>query len=115
MEKLKAILALFKQGHSVVDPALWKNRQITATILAGVILAIINVLAAFGFSIPIDPDTANAIAAGVIGLVNVILTMTTSKKVGIPAVEEPDPLPELSDSTIKHLEEYEKFKKLNNE
>jgi hypothetical protein len=115
MEKLKAILALFRQGNAVVDPQLWKNRQITATVLAGVILALAHVLAVFGFVIPVDMDTANAIAATVIGLVNIVLTMTTSKTVGIPAVETPDPLPELNDSVIDHLEEYEKFKKLNNE
>lgn len=115
MEKLKAILALFRQGNAVADPALWKNRQITATVLAGLILAVINLLAAFGFSIPIDPDTANAVAAGIIGIVNVILTMTTSKTVGIAPVEVPEQSPKFTDSNIKHLEEYEKFKKLNNE
>lgn len=115
MDKLKSILNLFRKGNAVLDPALWKNRQITATVLAGVILALINVLSAFGFAIPIDVETANAIAAGLIGLVNVILTMTTTDKIGLPAVEVSEPPPKFSDSNIKHLEEYEKFKKLNNE
>lgn len=115
MKKLKSILALFKQGNSVADPAKWKNRQVTATILAGVILALVHVLSAFGFAVPIDMDSASAIAAGVIAVVNVVLTFTTTDKIGLPAKETPEPLPQLSDSTIKHLEEYDKFKKLNNE
>lgn len=115
MDKIKSILNLFRKGSAVLEPAKWKNRQITATVLAGAILALINVLSAFGFAIPIDVETANAIAAGLIGLVNVVLTMTTTDKIGLPAVEEVEPLPKLPDSTIKHLEEYEKFKKLNNE
>ena len=110
MDKLKSILDLFRKGNAVLDPALWKNRQITATVLAGVILALVHVLSAFGFAVPIDMDTANAIAAGVIGLVNVVLTMTTTDKIGLPV--EPEVKEE---ADIKHMEAYEKFKKLNNE
>ena len=115
MDKLKSILDLFRKGNAVLDPALWKNRQITATVLAGVILALVHVLSAFGFAVPIDMDTASAIAAGVIGLVNVVLTMTTTDKIGLPVVE-PVVEPEVKqEADIKHMEAYEKFKKLNNE
>ena len=84
MNKLSAIWGLFKQGQSVSDPTRWKNRQITATVLAAFVLALVNVSAAFGYSIPIDADTANAIAAGIIAVVNVILTITTTEKIGVP-------------------------------
>ena len=84
MNKLLAIWQLFKQGNSVADATAWKNRQISVTVLAGVILAAINVLSSFGLSVPIDVETANAIAGGVIAVVNVVLTLTTSDKVGIP-------------------------------
>lgn len=82
MNKLFSILALFRKGQSVLDPALWKNRQIKVTVLSGVILAVVNVIAAFGMSIPVDIEMANTIAAGIITVVNIILTMTTSEKVG---------------------------------
>lgn len=85
MNKLLAIWELFKQGNAVANPQLWKTHQINATILGACILALINVFSAFGLSIPVDAATANAIAGGVIAVVNVVLTLTTSDKVGIPS------------------------------
>lgn len=85
MAKLFSLLGLFRQGAVVADPKKWKERQITATVLAGLLLAIVNVLGAFGYVLPIDTETANAIAAGIIAVVNVILSITTTDKVGLPA------------------------------
>lgn len=85
MNKLSALFNLFRKGSSVSDPAAWKNKQITATVLGAFILALINVLAAFGYALPIDTETANAIAGGIIAIVNVLLTVTTTEKVGLPA------------------------------
>lgn len=83
MNKLSALLLLFRKGAVVSDPTAWKKRQITATVLGAFILAIINVLAAFGYALPIDTETANAIAGGIIAVVNVLLTVTTTDKVGL--------------------------------
>lgn len=85
MNKLSALFNLFRKGSSVSDPAAWKNKQITATVLGAFILALINVLAAFGYALPIDTETANAIAGGIIAFINVLLTVTTTDKVGLPA------------------------------
>lgn len=85
MNKLSALFNLFRKGSSVSDPTAWKNKQITATVLGAFILALINVLAAFGYALPIDTETANAIAGGIIAIVNVLLTVTTTDKVGLPA------------------------------
>lgn len=93
MQKITALWALFRQGQSVADPALWKTRQITATVLAGVLVALVNAAAAFGVDIPLDLDTANAIAAGVIGVFNVVYTVTTTDKVGLPPKPETDSSP----------------------
>ena len=107
MNKLLAIWQLFKQGNSVADAAAWKNRQISVTVLAGVILAVINVLSSFGLSVPIDVETANAIAGGVIAVVNVVLTLTTSDKVGIPDKSTEDKLKEeTKDETNEHKETF---------
>lgn len=88
MNKIAVLFALFRKGASVSDPTLWKNRQITVTVLAGLLVAIVNTLAAFGYSLPLDVDTANTIAAGILAVVNTILTVTTTDKVGFPAVED---------------------------
>ncbi len=83
LEKLKAFYALFEQGKAVANPAAWKAHQITATMLGGLFIAIVQMLKAFGHDLPIDSDTATSIAGGIIAAVNVVLTVTTSKSVGI--------------------------------
>lgn len=83
MDKISAIWQLFKVGSSVSNPELWKKRQIKATVLGAVILAIVNLLAAFGHSIPIDTTTANSIAGGILAVINVVLTITTTDKIGM--------------------------------
>jgi hypothetical protein len=93
MEKIKAIWSLFKQGESVADPAKWKARQITVTMLAGLLMAAVQLARAFGHEIPIDNETAMAIAGGAIAVFNTVFTITTSKTVGVPtrAVREAEP------------------------
>lgn len=126
MDKLKALFGLFRKGSAVLDPAKWKERQITATVLAGVILALVHVAAAFGFVLPVDMEIANSIAAGIIAVVNVVLTITTTDKVGLPSKQvdlpqiDPDSILPPEDqikqgADIKHMEAYERFKKQNNE
>jgi hypothetical protein len=116
MNKLKALFSLFRQGTSVLDPKKWKERQITATVLAGLILAVVHVAAAFGYALPVDMETANSIAAGIIAAVNVVLTITTTDKIGLPSkqVELPqiDPdsiLPSEPEATVNHKEAYARF------
>lgn len=90
MTKLGAIFDLFRKGESVANKEAWKNGQITATALAGVVMAVANVATAYGYALPagIDPDTVTAIAGGVIGLVNLVLTYITSEKVGLLPAKE---------------------------
>ena len=83
MSKILALWNLLKQGRVVANATAWKNRQITVTVLAGVILAIVNTMAAFGYSLPVDTETANAVAAGIIAVANVVLTVVTTDKIGI--------------------------------
>ena len=100
MNKLMALFDLFRKGVSVSDPVLWKTRQIKSTVLAAFILAVINVVAVFGYSIPIDTETANLIAAGIIALVNTVLTITTTNKIGIDKVEDTKAIPQADIPTV---------------
>lgn len=84
MGKLLAILDLFRKGSSVADPALWKTGQITATSIAALFVAISHIATAFGYSLPIDQSAADAVAGGLVALLNVVLTVTTSKTIGLP-------------------------------
>ena len=83
MNKIAAILNLFRKGAVISDAALWKQRQVTATVLGSVIMAVVGVLNAYGYNLPIDNETALAIAGGVLGIINVCLTYVSSDKVGV--------------------------------
>ena len=82
-KKAKAAFTLLQKGKAVADPAKWKSRQITATMLTGVIWAVIQAAEAFGYAIPVDEATVDSIAVGVLALVNWVLTLSTSEKVGM--------------------------------
>ena len=83
IKKITTSMTLLKRGKVVADPANWKSRQITATVLTGVIWSAINAAEAFGYAIPVDAETVDAVAVGVLALVNFLLTLSTSEKVGL--------------------------------
>lgn len=85
MNKLSALLLLFRKGHAVSNPEAWKKRQIEATVLGGVIVAIVQVLHAFGYELPVTAEDATIIAAGLISIVNIVLTYSTTDKIGLPS------------------------------
>ncbi len=83
IKKAKAALTLLQTGKAVSDPAKWKSRQITATALTGVFWAAIQAAEAFGYALPVDEATVDSVAVGVLALVNWVLTLSTSEKVGL--------------------------------
>lgn len=83
IKRARAAYKLLQKGKVVADPAKWKGRQITATALTGVIWASINTAEAFGYAIPVDGETVDAVAIGFLALINWLLTLSTSKKVGL--------------------------------
>ena len=83
IRKIKAAMSLLKKGQAVADPSKWKSRQITATALTGAIWAAIQAAEAFGYAVPVDEATVDSVAVGVLALVNWLLTLSTSEKVGM--------------------------------
>ena len=90
MEKIWAILALFRQGNAVADPALWKNSGISVAMLIPVFLAVARVAEAFGLALPFTESDAATLAAAVLCVLHIVLTVITSKSVGLPASAAPD-------------------------
>ena len=84
LTKLASIIDLFRKGQVVANPERWKNRQVTATVLGAVIVAGANTATAFGYPIPVDIDTANTIAVGLISVLNAVMTYVTTDKIGLP-------------------------------
>lgn len=83
IKKAKAAFTLLQKGKAVSDPAKWKSRQITATALTGLFWAAIQAAEAFGYAIPVDEATVDAVAVGTLALVNWVFTLSTSEKVGM--------------------------------
>lgn len=82
MNKLMLLLSAFRKGNELADSAKWKSRQITSTAIGAFIIALIQLAKALGYDIPLDSETATAIGAGILGVVNVALTILTSKRIG---------------------------------
>jgi len=74
MNKLLALLDLFRKGNAVADPALWKSRQIKATLLLPVFGALIAVLRAFGLEVPLDDTQITQLVTGLVVVINLLLT-----------------------------------------
>ena len=83
IRRAKAAYTLLQKGKAVSDPAKWKSRQITATALTGAFWAGIQAAEAFGYAIPLDEQTVDSVAVGILALVNWLLTLSTSEKVGM--------------------------------
>ena len=102
MDKLFSILALFRQGNAVADPVLWKNGGITAALLIPVFLSLARVAEAFGLALPISESDAATFAAAVLAISHIVLTVISSKSVGLPpraAPVPPDPASRFGDGT----------------
>ena len=105
MNKLLTVLNLFKQGHAVADVRKWKHRQITATVLGAFLIALVQVLKLFGVEIPVDEEIANTIAAGVLAIFNIVLTLVTTDKIGLPS--KPDEVSVQSEDRVELQSESE--------
>lgn len=94
MNKIIAIVNLLRKGSEVSNPGAWKN----AEILASFLLAMVAAAAAFGAPIDLTGDQVADIAAAIIAIANAVLTVISSKKVGILPASPPD-LPKVEVST----------------
>lgn len=83
MDKILALFTVLRAGESVANPEAWKKGQITVTLLGGFLVAAANAAKAWGYNVPLDMDTANAVATGALGVWNIYLTLATTKKVGL--------------------------------
>lgn len=95
MNKLKALFLLFRKGNEVANPEGWKNGQITANTIAGLVAALLATSSAFGYSLPVSDDAVLSIAGGLFAAANIVITIVTSKRAGLPAVPPNGP-PELA-------------------
>jgi hypothetical protein len=88
--KLKSLWTLFQKGQVVADPAKWKARQITSSMVVALLWAAVHTAEAFGLDLQVGSETVDAVAVGLLALVNWVLTLATSDKVGVSPRPKPD-------------------------
>ena len=64
----KAAWSVFQKGKAVADPAAWKSYGMAAQLLIGLFTAVIGLLRANGYDLPITDETLQYLAGGIAGL-----------------------------------------------
>lgn len=81
-------LDLFKKGKEVANPTAWKAGTIAANTLVAFLGAAITLAKNFGYNLGVDDATLQQLAVGIVslgGLVNAIMHVVTSARVGLSA------------------------------
>ena len=64
----KAAFAVFQRGKAVANPEVWKSYAMAAQMLVGLFTAVIGLLRANGYDLPITDETLQYLAGGIAGL-----------------------------------------------
>lgn len=95
-ERLKLFWSLFQKGKALTNVETWKAHQVTANMIAAVLIIGLQVLKTFDLNIALSDEVINEISAAILAVVNVVLTIITSKNAGFGSVKESvPPLPEI--------------------
>lgn len=84
MKWLKALIALFSAfriGSELRSAVAWKNVQVVASFLA----ALAGLAATLGYDLKLSDETITGGAVFIVAIINGLLVILTSKKVGLPA------------------------------
>lgn len=81
--KLKLLYDLFHKGKEVSNVETWKLGQVSVNALTVFIVALLQVGSAFGFDVSINNEQVVALAGGILAIANTIITVITTKKIGL--------------------------------
>jgi uncharacterized membrane protein len=84
VNKWLAWFTVLQRGHNLLDPTKWKKRQVTVSALVGLMYAAVRLAESYGFTIPTDDKTLDAIAVAVLAIANVLLTVGADPELGLP-------------------------------
>jgi len=87
-DKLKAMLAIYTQGSSVVDALYLKKKQLTANMLSGLLIAVVSGLKAYNVDLHVTDAQLVQLAGAlftVISLYNAHATVASTDKFGLSA------------------------------
>jgi len=94
IKEFKALLTAVKKGKELSNAATWKNVQIAGNAIAVLLTSLLALACGWGYCFDIDQTQLESIGMGVAtvyGVANSMITVLTSKKVGLGKHEEPDP------------------------
>ena len=84
----RAAWSVFQKGKAVANPDAWKSHAVVVQMLVGLMAAVIGLLRANGYDLPISDETLQYLAGGIAGLwfggIG-LLRVITSKDRGLPA------------------------------
>jgi len=90
MNKILAALQVYRKGNVVANPTAWKNGQVTASVVAGLLGALVALAKTFGYSLPISDDQLLTIGGAIVAIAGLFLnptaTVVSSDKVGLSPV-----------------------------
>ena len=88
MKKLLAFFSVLKKGRQVANPAAWKAGQITGSVLAGLLGAVVALAKVYGYELPLNDEQLLAIGSAIVAIVGLFLspaiTVASTEKVGLP-------------------------------
>lgn len=84
LTKIKAFYSVFEQGKSLANKSAWATGQITATVLGGFFIALVQLAKTFGYDYGIDPQTCTDVAIGALGAFHLLTTVATHDHLGLP-------------------------------
>lgn len=88
LKKAAALWKLFRKGEEVGDVEKWKAGQVSVNAVIGIVAALFATASAFGFELPATEDQIGAIGAGVFAVANIVLTVVTSRRAGLPGRDD---------------------------
>lgn len=100
MNKLFAFLSLLRKGSALSKASAWKQHQVNANMLAGVLAALVMVAKAFGYDIPLSNEDMAIIGGAILAVVNAVLTMISNHEVGLPEKKDAMGYPELTPNSV---------------
>lgn len=87
---MPAFLRAMKSGEELANAATWKNRQSLVNAVSALVLAGAEIARAYGYPVPFaDDQIATTVGVLVVLMFNVWATLTTSRRVGLPAGADP--------------------------
>lgn len=80
---IKPAFTVLREGESLTHAESWKNAQTIGNLLA----ALVAILGVCGVRLGLSNDDVMLIAGAIAALANAYFTVSTSEKVGVPAIE----------------------------